>query len=311
MDDLTEKKQTVLQKLEGLSEGTDSHIKGKRTELWDELIALSNRDKREFIATLSSELQLQPVTIRRWISGEFNPRQAHLPRLRALLGLTQYAPVARANFLGATPDPPVAFDNAFAAVRTLNHFFYCLKLAKYAFLFKGNLSYHAGRPGATRETVIKTLDERQGTLIMYYFYVDGSPAAETFARFVTSPRVQGSHVQEFIRRVVIPTKEDKLGLSYSSISPLILVYDQEGCKAFDRFIDVFFEIPVEFVKGDNRPTDEYSLKTILVQQPEFEAGQFWEKTVEFLKGLNSSNPQLLDDVQKAWSIMPHEKLRQS
>jgi hypothetical protein len=294
-DSIAHTKEKVLRDLDLLAErSNDAEVKQRRRELWSQLIPhLGKDDDRDVTQFLAAELQLQPITIRRWLSGEFNPRRAHLQRIGTLLGLSQSRPTDGVVATGEVQDPPVSFDNALAAIRTLNHYFYCLKLAKQAFLFKGKLAYHAGRPGASRDAVISILQERSklpNPLTMYYFYIEGSEAERTLTSFFASPRVQNSPARNCLKSFAMECGEDKLGLCHSSVSPLILIYDTDGQKEFDRFVDVFFELPVEFVQRDNRPVgDEFSLKTVLIQQPEPEAQKYWEDVVKVVKQLKRNN----------------------
>jgi hypothetical protein len=132
---------------------------------------------------------------------------------------------------------------------------------------------------------------------MYYFYVEGSEAERTLTKFIGSPRVQNSPARNCIKSFAIKPDEDKLGLCHSPASPLMLVYDDKGQDAFDRFVDVFFELPVEFVQKDNRPIgDEFSLKTVLVQQPEPEALKYHEEIVAVLDALKKRNGTRFKDL---------------
>src|SRR5438445_86765 len=71
----------LLRELTSLSDRSDDEAKKKRRMLWNELIAtFRNSDEREAVAFLSAELQLQPITVKRWIAGEFNPRHVHISR---------------------------------------------------------------------------------------------------------------------------------------------------------------------------------------------------------------------------------------
>jgi hypothetical protein len=292
-----------LTELNRLSNLADDAAQERRRQIWHELLPAFNRGERDGISFLAAELEVQPVTVRRWIAGKYSPRHVHLQRMKHLLGLRNVG--AQMSKLGEKPDLPVPFENAFAAFRGVNHFFYALKFCRLAFVFKGRLSYHAGRPGSVREMTISVLETKSrgaeegniDPLILYYFYLQPaelapSPAEESLRRFLRSPRVEASGIaaRKLIRPMPIQSSNDRLGLSYSPVSPIVLIYDDAGRSKFDRFGDVLLETPVEFVQPDNSPIDyEASLRTVFVQLPETEALSFWRTTSNYLASLKNSD----------------------
>src|ERR1039458_4712760 len=96
----------LVRELESLSDQSEEQAKKRRMEIWAQLAPMFKKtDDRDLVAFLSAELQLQAITITRWMSGQYNPRQIHFPRIRSLLGIPQRAPLSPSlKLLGEKPD---------------------------------------------------------------------------------------------------------------------------------------------------------------------------------------------------------------
>ena len=75
-------------------------------------------------------------------------------------------------------------------------------------------------------------------------------------------------------------------------------------------MDVFFELPIEFVQRDNRPIgDEFSMKTLLAQQPELDALRYWEDVTQVLRRLKARNPERFKELDEVHIPAPIQSLQ--
>jgi hypothetical protein len=235
----------------------------------------------ELALELGRGLDVQPITIRRWISGEYAPRLLHLTQLRTHWGLVPTID-ARGGGIGAVAEAPASFDGGYAALRTINHVFYCLERALGLFIFKGMQAFRIGRSQQVREQVVKILQEHDD-LHLYYLFRDESEAARSLQGFRDRHFVKESGVLAQIHGVALSAAEDPLGLSISPASPFILRYGPAGIAEFKREIDIWYEIPVEELDSQGHVIDYGSAKSVFVQLPEEEAMRTWHAWQPFIR----------------------------
>src|SRR5258708_6229769 len=77
----------LLDELQNLSERSDEKVKIARRAVWKRLAEAFGRSPGDLASDLARRLNVQPITIRRWISGEFGPRLSHLNEIRSHFGL--------------------------------------------------------------------------------------------------------------------------------------------------------------------------------------------------------------------------------
>jgi hypothetical protein len=274
----------LLNELESLSSEGKTAAQQRRT-IWESLTNVFGKaSERELAAYIATELQVQPLTVRRWLSGEFGPRYSHIADLKSKL---TNQPESSSFF---HLDRPVSFDGLHVAIRSIPHVFYAIRRAKACFVFKGALGLNTGRPSHLRRTFVnEVLTANDCETVLYYAFLNGSLAHETFQRFWNSSELAAARalgnitVDDRIRRLVIPAESDNLGLGYSPASPIVLHYGPTGITDFQRSIDVFYEVPVDVVGKDNLPDEDAPLKTVFIQLPEQYAVPVWLGLRKFLK----------------------------
>lgn len=277
----------LLDELQGLSERSDEPVKVARRAVWKKLAEAFGRVPEDFSLDLGKRLRVQPITVRRWISGEYGPRLSHLNELRSQFGLIPPQEWRLAP-LEPTMDSPVSFDGGLAALRSINHVFFCLEYARAMAIFKGMQAFRIGRSQQIRERVVDILQTHE-ELNLYYVYREDSPAAASLNGFFARQFVQESGVTPQIHGVSTPAERDCWGLGVSPASPFVLLYGKEGISKFRREIDVWYEIPVEELDARNHVIDYGTAKSVFVQLPEEEAMRVWETWRPLVRRLFEEN----------------------
>lgn len=277
----------VAKLLEELERQSGDDAQAARKAIWEELLPyFGTTSHRDLISELVQELDVQPVTVRRWLSGSFAPRQHALAGLRQHFGLLSNTGAA---VRAASPDQPVPFAGSLAGLRTVNHFFYCLERAKSCFVFKGMLGFHAGRSQQVREHVVRVLGTNS-RLKMYYIFPERSEAQATFDRFHKSTVILNPEVAPRIIGIPIPQQDDahpavglgQMGLGTSLASPFVILYDQLYLRDFRRPLDVWYELPVEQLTANNESADSGDPLYVFVQMPSHHADGLWDEWVKLL-----------------------------
>ncbi len=266
----------LLQALEDCSEASDSESKARRKALWTKLLPhLGNKQPTDLVGELAHDLGVQPITVRRWINGEYAPRPTLLKQLRNRFGVTVPLPEA-ATSQSDEPDQPVGFGGSYAALRTIDHFFFCLEHAKSCFVFKGLLGFHAGRSDQTRRQLVRVLTKNKD-LNIYYVFPSESRAEATFGRFLQSDELSDPSIASRIRKVQIRPEDDTLGLDRSFASPFVVIYGSSARRSFRRPLDIWYELPVEALDEKSAVVDRDQRAFVFVQLPIEDAKDLWEK----------------------------------
>jgi hypothetical protein len=273
----------LLDELQNLSERSDDKVKTARRAVWKKLAEAFGKPPGDLASDLVRRLNVQPITVRRWISGEYGPRLLHLTEIRSHFGLIP-PQERRVSTLEPMKDSPATFDGGFAALRTINHVFYCLDFACAMFIFKGMQAFRIGRSQQVRERVVKILG-RHPELILYYVFPEESEAERSLAAFHARQYVKESGVTRQIRSVSVPKEKDLLGLGISPASPFVIRYGRDGIKEFNREIDIWFEIPIEELDAQNQAIDYGTAKSVFVQLPEEESMRVWNAWQPIVRGL--------------------------
>jgi hypothetical protein len=281
----------LLQDLEGLSDTSDKEAVNRRRQIWSQIVELVGRPSRDVASEITEKLAVSDVTVARWMAGSYAPRAAFLEQLREHFGLaTPFEKKGGPSRL-MSPDAPVRFAGSFAALRTLDHFFYCLQRAKSSFVFKGMLEFHASHQQKTRSRVVQAL-ENNASLIIYYVFPEDSKAKATFEemhKIIESDYPSaGATLSERIKGIPVSKKDERMGLGLSFASPFVVLYDKKGREEFGRAVDIWYEIPVEPVNANNEVDDDRAL-FVFVQLPSSNAKELWEKWKEPLQGIKDKN----------------------
>ena len=207
-------KARLLGELEDLVSTRDKEeATAARRRIWQELAQEDGKaSPDEFITELSQELGIPPITVQRWIKGEYGPRTLTLKRLREHFGL---AP-ALAQRRQTGPDAPVPFggEHSYAALRTIDHFFFALEHAQCCFVFKGKLGFHAARQEKIRSQLVQAL-KANGNRTVYYIFPEKSEGKTTFHTLKRKVEETDPDVSSQIRAVPVPASNDRLGLGMS------------------------------------------------------------------------------------------------
>ncbi len=287
----------LLQELEDCADASDSESKDRRKALWAKLLPhLGNKQATDLVGELAHDLGVQPITVRRWVNGEYSPRPTLLKQLRKRFGLDVPLPEIAAG-KGGEPDQPVGFGGAYAALRTIDHFFFCLQHAKSCFVFKGLLGFHASRSDQTRRQLVSVLAGNTD-LKIYYVFPQESRAAETFGRFRQSDELLDPSIGSRIREVRIPSQNDTLGLDRSFASPFVVVYGSSARRNFRRPLDIWYEVPVEPLDAKNAVVDREQRLFVFVQLPIEDARDLWEKLDCCLEGTS------VDQADRTFAPLP-------
>ena len=289
--DAATNKAHLLGELEALS-STRSDAAETRKKIWEKLAKEDGKQSsEEFVAELSQELGVPPITVQRWIRGDYGPRALTLRKLREHFG---FAPVlAQKRQIG--PDPPVLFggEHSYAAIRTIDHFFFALEHARCCFVFKGKLGFHAGRQEKIRMRLVEALRGHNRTV--YYIFRKGTEAEETFENLKKRVGQIDADVSSQIKAVPVSADDDELGLGMSFASPFLVKYDESGRQYFKRTVDIWYELPVERLDANNEVNDDQDLFAF-VQLPLAESEKLWEKEWrKWLKGLSGIKKEDLED----------------
>src|SRR5579862_9915439 len=81
---------TASELLDELEQYSDSQPENKqrRVAIWEKLaIQAGKSGASDLVRDLAHDLGVQPITVRRWINGEYLPRTALLPRIRSHFGI--------------------------------------------------------------------------------------------------------------------------------------------------------------------------------------------------------------------------------
>jgi hypothetical protein len=267
---------SLLDELQRLSDRSDDKAKTARQDVWSRIAAVLGRPAADLALELGRTLEVQPITTRRWISGEYAPRQMHLMHLRSHWGLV---PKQEGRAVGLAPvaDAPVAFDGGYAALRTMNHLLFCLERASGMVFLKGMQAFRIGRSQQVREQMVNIL-EKNRELVLYYLFRKESAAARSLEGFYARQYVKESGVASRVHGIPMSETEDWLGLGTSPASPFVIRYGQSGIKEFRREIDVWYEVPVQELDERNQVIDIYGkAKSVFIQLPEEEALKAWHE----------------------------------
>jgi hypothetical protein len=273
----------LLDELQGFSERSDEQVKVARRAVWKQLADAFGRSPDELSLDLGRRLNVQPITTRRWISGEYCPRLSHINELRSHFGLIPPQD-RRLSPLEPMMDSPVSFDGGLAAIRTISHIFYCLERASAMFMFKGMQAFRIGRSQQVRERTVRILQSHP-ELVLYYIFPEQSEAERSLEAFRGRQYVKESGIAHQVRGVPVAKQEDRFGLEISPASPFVIRYGREGLKEFKRELDIWYEIPVEELDAQNQAIDYGTATSVFIQLPEEEAMKVWDKWRPIIQSL--------------------------
>jgi hypothetical protein len=272
----------LLDELERHSGTQDKASKEARRAVWEALAPHFGKSSAlGLVDELAVEVGAQPITVRRWVSGEYAPQPTFLKRIRQHFGTG--TPVPSPVKGNPAPEAPVPFGGAYAAFKTIGAFFYSVQFAKSCFVFKGMLGFHAARSQTTRVQVVDAL-RSNGALNAYYVFPKDSEAEVTFDKLKRGIVLIDPECAERIHDVRVAKDKDSMGLGLSLASPFVVVYSEAGREKFRRQVDIWYELPVERVTADNEVNDCDPL-FVFVQLPAFHSEEVWQQWRDCLKTL--------------------------